>query len=701
MSKRTSKNSKATANAALTGTKAVTVPKRLIDQIVGQEKAVNVIKKAAAQKRNVLLVGSPGTGKSLLAQAMSELLPISVLEDVLVKANAENDNNPKVVSVKAGDGKKIIQKERISLVSGGGNLNLFVMLFLFISFFFLLSFGREQLGDIITAALLVMLGLTGIVMVLGSQLGRGRFTSDTQPSKLLVDNSEKKTAPFIEATGARAGALLGDVRHDPFQCFYDAKVVTDDAGVFRSESMSSRVDSLISSNKYTVLRKSPNQYEAVFLPNRAWQVLAEKDGRIVPVDVLSVNRHDYQGDLVRLETESGNVLTVTPEHRVAVNRNGIVEYVRADSVLDTDRVWVQSDVLVDASDVVRTFDADQQEQYRLYREYQKLSTAHPEWGYERIAKALGQSTSTTRWWHAGIHVPESVQTVEWLEKKGLIPFTLRHPKLGHAAKLLGATFGDGGIFENLDGLFLSSSDQSALLDFQKDVEQLFALSPGENARIIEAGEYGHSWCYQNTNRALIRFFLALGAPRGNKARKPLFTPSWLGRSVEAEDDFYGALFGSELGVPKVHKQQNRLNTLDFAITGPEKLKQNRLVFLRQMEGYLQRKGVTCTGIHSRKTKGGTWLYRLMFSVRLKNVAAFLKNCRIHYAPKKKEKLRVSVRAFGLIKKRKYHELLKRGYGAESAVRLLNLDFATLYEFLNDESASLFPKQLVMAERVIR
>jgi Lon-like ATP-dependent protease len=35
--------------------------------------------------------------------------------------------------------------------------------------------------------------------------------------KLLVDNSQRKTAPFVEATGARAGALLGDVRHDPLQ----------------------------------------------------------------------------------------------------------------------------------------------------------------------------------------------------------------------------------------------------------------------------------------------------------------------------------------------------------------------------------------------------------------------------------------------------------------------------------------------------
>ena len=35
--------------------------------------------------------------------------------------------------------------------------------------------------------------------------------------KLSVNNDKHKTAPFIDATGADAGALLGDVRHDPYQ----------------------------------------------------------------------------------------------------------------------------------------------------------------------------------------------------------------------------------------------------------------------------------------------------------------------------------------------------------------------------------------------------------------------------------------------------------------------------------------------------
>jgi len=35
--------------------------------------------------------------------------------------------------------------------------------------------------------------------------------------KILVDNLDREHAPFVDATGAHAGALLGDVRHDPFQ----------------------------------------------------------------------------------------------------------------------------------------------------------------------------------------------------------------------------------------------------------------------------------------------------------------------------------------------------------------------------------------------------------------------------------------------------------------------------------------------------
>ena len=48
-------------------------------------------------------------------------------------------------------------------------------------------------------------------------LNQSRSRSDVLVPKLLVDNAKRDKAPFNDATGSHAGALLGDVRHDPFQ----------------------------------------------------------------------------------------------------------------------------------------------------------------------------------------------------------------------------------------------------------------------------------------------------------------------------------------------------------------------------------------------------------------------------------------------------------------------------------------------------
>ncbi|NIP37044.1 MAG: hypothetical protein GWN18_18925, partial [Thermoplasmata archaeon] len=55
-----------------------------------------------------MLIGSPGTGKSMLANSMTEMLPRGELQDIICYHNPEDGNQPKVRVVPAGKGKEIV-----------------------------------------------------------------------------------------------------------------------------------------------------------------------------------------------------------------------------------------------------------------------------------------------------------------------------------------------------------------------------------------------------------------------------------------------------------------------------------------------------------------------------------------------------------------------------------------------------------------
>ena len=185
-------------------TSSITVPESLIDQVIGQEEAVEVIKKAARQRRHVMLIGSPGTGKSMLGKAMSELLPVEELQDVLVYSNPEDNNTPRVRVVPAGRGKQIVDAQKMEARKKIQTRNMFLMLVVMALIVYAYYMGQLLFG--IIAAALLFISLRYMLP-----------KEDAMVPKLLVDNNSKKKAPYVDATGAHAGALLGDVRHDPFQ----------------------------------------------------------------------------------------------------------------------------------------------------------------------------------------------------------------------------------------------------------------------------------------------------------------------------------------------------------------------------------------------------------------------------------------------------------------------------------------------------
>ncbi len=190
----------------------VKIPPQLVDQVIGQEEAVKVIKKAAEQKRHVILIGDPGTGKSMLARSMVDYLPKGELQDVIAYHNPDDPNEPKVRIVPTGKGKEIVRAQKMEAEQKRAQKNSWMFMLLF-GFILLSAVMFLIYGD----ATLLLVGLIGGMLLFMVFRYTGQRKEALMVPKLLVTHKPEEMPPFIDATGAHAGALLGDVKHDPFQ----------------------------------------------------------------------------------------------------------------------------------------------------------------------------------------------------------------------------------------------------------------------------------------------------------------------------------------------------------------------------------------------------------------------------------------------------------------------------------------------------
>lgn len=246
----------------LSSTDEIAIPDDPLYRVLGQEEAIELAKVAAKQRRHLLLVGPPGTGKSMIARAISMQMP-KVKSEVRVAHNPENPERPflEVLSEEevlkentslAGASGKLIDPEKAprhvseklgylcrscgcfsapseracpqcgksKMDMGGAQNNPFSdILGNMFEAMPQMSMGKERVNTTRTLAdgseETVVFERAGdkIRMLDQKALEKRREVEKNSKQKTLIKLDRD---PFVLATGASETELLGDVRHDPY-----------------------------------------------------------------------------------------------------------------------------------------------------------------------------------------------------------------------------------------------------------------------------------------------------------------------------------------------------------------------------------------------------------------------------------------------------------------------------------------------------
>ncbi|MFH1586445.1 MAG: hypothetical protein ABID38_01150 [Candidatus Diapherotrites archaeon] len=313
-------------------------------------------------------------------------------------------------------------------------------------------------------------------------------------------------------------------------------------------------------------------------------------------------------------------------------------------------------MLITEQDIINTYSQEEQCSCRKYVEYKELMRENPSFGYKRCAKLLGVSQGRVRWWHtkgAKRAVPLALKAVEKLKNVGIIPFTEEHKHANVILNILGTLFGDGGIDRRLNTAAFISSDKKDVDLWKKDLLEAFPFAKNK-MNLVEGGEWGHSYNIRTFDRSIIRFFVALGAPVGDKVAIKYSLPNYIFNvSYEHRIAFLDGMLASEVSVPRFRDdsyQNKRFTDFSLSLSKIDTLQDEHRLFMRSFEDLLNSVEVATTGnlrkdFHlKRKRKDGhlSSPYRIFIRTIFWRVLYFNNLFPLRYCHGKKKRLQKEI-----------------------------------------------------------